>query len=273
MFEQAGSKIALGIEYNGTAYAGWQFQAGLPSVQGVLEAGLAVIADQPLTVHCAGRTDAGVHAFEQVVHFEAPVARPLQAWVRGCNTHLPSDVRVLWAKTVSETFHARYSAIARCYRYCILNRAVASALHTGRLSWVHQPLDAQRMHHAAQALLGEHDFSSFRAHSCQSHSPNRLMHFIDIYRQQDQVIIDICANAFLHHMVRNIVGALIEVGSGKQTPSWIGELLMLKDRTRAAMTAPADGLHLLAVYYPRHYGLAQHPVFERLPANVARFEP
>lgn len=272
MTDQPVQRIALGIEYNGHAYAGWQFQAGKPTVQAVLQRALAVIADQEIIVHCAGRTDSGVHAIEQVVHFDTTVSRPLQSWVRGANTYLPADVRVVWAQLVDTRFHARFQAIARCYRYVILNRRVHSALLQGQATWVHQDLDAERMHSAAQALLGEHDFSSFRAQSCQSVSPKRHMYFIDVYRQQDQVIIDICANAFLHHMVRNIVGSLIEVGTGKHDAGWLANLLALKDRNQAAMTAAPDGLHLLAVYYPPDCGIPNHPLFSRLPPDASRFD-
>ena len=272
MTETAIQRIALGIEYNGQAYAGWQFQTGKATVQAVLQDALSVIANQDIIVHCAGRTDAGVHAFEQVVHFDTQVTRPLQSWLRGANTYLPPDVRIIWAQAVDHDFHARYQAIARCYRYVILNRRVHSALLQGQATWVHQPLDAERMHSAAQALLGEHDFSSFRAQSCQSVSPKRHMYFVQVYRQHDQVIIDLCANAFLHHMVRNIVGSLLEVGSGKRDAEWLSHLLALKDRNQAAMTAPADGLHLLAVYYPATTGIPIHPIFAQLPADARRFD-
>ncbi|NBV75107.1 MAG: tRNA pseudouridine(38-40) synthase TruA [Methylococcaceae bacterium] len=265
-------RIALGIEYNGQAYAGWQFQTGKATVQAALQNALSVIANQEIVVHCAGRTDTGVHAFEQVVHFDTEVPRPLPAWLRGANTYLPPDIRIIWAQAVESDFHARYQAIARCYRYVILNRGVHSALLQGQATWVHQSLDAERMHNAAQALLGEHDFSSFRAQSCQSVSPKRHLYFVDVYRQQDQVIIDICANAFLHHMVRNIVGSLIEVGRGKHDAEWLADLLALKDRNRAAMTAPPDGLHLLAVYYPASCGIPIHPIFAQLPADASRFD-
>lgn len=272
MTESQGQRIALGIEYNGQAYAGWQYQTGKATVQAALQKALSVIANQDIIVHCAGRTDTGVHAFEQVVHFDTEVVRPLPSWCRGANTYLPPDVRIVWAQVVDQSFHARYNAIARCYRYVILNRRVHSALLQGQATWVHQPLDAARMYSAAQSLLGEHDFSSFRAQSCQSVSPKRHMYFIEVYRLDDQVIIDLCANAFLHHMVRNIVGSLIEVGTGKRDVTWLADLLALRDRNRAAMTAPPDGLHLLAVYYPEASGIPNHPIFARLPADASRFD-
>lgn len=266
------NRIVLGIEYDGSAYAGWQWQDGKRTLQGELERALSKIAVQPITVLCAGRTDAGVHALEQVVHFDSPVNRDLRAWLMGGNSHLPDDIRITWARPALADFHARYSAIARFYRYIISNRPVKSALLRNQATWCYQPLDAGRMHRAAQHLLGEHDFSSFRAQSCQSVSPNRLMYFIEVYRQGEQVIIDLCANAFLHHMVRNIAGVLMEIGAGKQPADWTKQLLDLKDRTRAAMTAPPQGLHLAGVYYPAHYGIPAHQLFGRLPEDAKRFD-
>ncbi|PPD20270.1 MAG: tRNA pseudouridine(38-40) synthase TruA [Methylomonas sp.] len=266
------NRIVLGLEYDGTAYAGWQFQAGKPTVQNRLQQALTIIADQPLTVQCAGRTDAGVHALEQVVHFDCTVQRPLDAWLMGGNSHLPDDIRILWVKPAIADFHARYSAIARFYRYVILNRRMKSALLRSQATWCHDPLDAERMQRAAQHLLGEHDFSSFRAQSCQSVSPNRFMHVIDVYRQDDKIIIDICANAFLHHMVRNIVGVLMAIGTGKRPESWTQDLLQIKDRSQAAMTAPPHGLHLAGVFYPHHYGLPVHPLSFKLPPDAKRYD-
>ena len=266
------SRIVLGIEYDGSAYAGWQWQAGKRTLQGELQSALSKIANQPIVVHCAGRTDAGVHALEQVVHFDCDVERDLHAWVMGGNSHLPDDIRITWAKPAVADFHARYSAIARFYRYVILNRPMKSALLRTQATWCHQPLDAECMHRAAQHLIGEHDFSSFRAQGCQSVSPNRLMYFIDVYRQDDRVIIDLCANAFLHHMVRNIAGVLIEIGSGKRDEAWTQALLDIKDRNQAAMTAPAHGLHLGGVFYPEDYRVACHPIFRRLPHDARRFD-
>lgn len=264
-------RIVLGIEYDGTAYAGWQWQAGKRTLQAELQSALSKIADQPITVHCAGRTDAGVHALEQVVHFDCAVPRDLQAWLMGGNSQLPDDIRITWAKPAIADFHARYSAIARFYRYVILNRPMKSALLRTQATWCYQPLDADKMHRAAQYLIGEHDFSSFRAQGCQSHSPNRFMHFVDVYRQEDKVIIDICANAFLHHMVRNIAGVLMTIGMGKAAADWTAQLLTLKDRSQAAATAPPYGLHLGGVYYPEHYGIARHAVFAKLPETARRF--
>jgi tRNA pseudouridine38-40 synthase len=265
-------RIVLGIEYDGSAYAGWQWQAGRTTVQDTLQTALSLIANQAITVLCAGRTDAGVHAYEQVVHFDSPVERPLQAWVGGVNSHLPAVIRVLWAQPALADFHARYSAVARFYRYRILNRPTASALWRNQVTWCNQPLDAEAMHRAAQALIGEHDFSSFRAQGCQSKSPRRLMYLIDVYRQDDTVVIDLVANAFLHHMVRNIAGVLIAIGVGKQPEQWTADLLAVRDRSQAAATAPPHGLHLAGVLYPAHYAMPTHAVFKRLPADAKRFD-
>lgn len=266
------SRIVLGVEYDGTAYAGWQYQAGKPTLQARLQDALSIVADQTITVHCAGRTDAGVHALEQVVHFDCDAERSLDAWLMGGNSHLPDDIRILWVKPAIGDFHARYSAIARFYRYVILNRRMKSALLRTQATWCYQPLDAERMHRAAQYLLGEHDFSSFRAQSCQSVSPNRFMHFIDVYRETDKVIIDICANAFLHHMVRNVAGVLMAIGMGKQPEDWTQQLLLIKDRTQAGMTAPPHGLHLAGVFYPSEYELPAHPLFAKLPPDAKRYD-
>lgn len=265
-------RIVLGIEYNGSRYCGWQAQAHAPSIQHVLEMALGKIARHPVTVLCAGRTDSGVHALEQVVHFDTIAERPLDAWLRGGNSHLPDDVRILWARPALADFHARYSAIARFYRYVIHNRPVKSALLHQQATWCYTPLDADPMHQAAQSLIGEHDFSSFRAQSCQSVSPNRLMYFIDVYREGERVIMDIAANAFLHHMVRNIAGVLIDIGAGKQSVTWTQDLLDLCDRTQASRTAPPDGLYLGGVYYPEHFGLTKHPLFNKLPEDAKRFQ-
>lgn len=266
------ARIVLGIEYDGTAYAGWQWQRGKPTLQSELQAALSKIANQPIVVHCAGRTDAGVHALEQVVHFDCDAVRDESAWLMGGNSQLPDDIRVTWVRPAVGDFHARYSAIARFYRYVILNRRMKSALLRTQATWCYHALDAERMHAAAQHLLGEHDFSSFRAQGCQSLSPNRFMHFIDVYRQDERVIIDICANAFLHHMVRNIAGVLMDIGMGKQPIAWTQELLMIRERSKAAVTAPPHGLHLGGVYYPAVYQIPVHPVFAKLPPDARRFE-
>ena len=265
-------RIVLGIEYDGSAFFGWQHQTGRRTVQDELEKALSKVANEPVTVICAGRTDAGVHAFEQVVHFDTRAERAQHAWLMGGNSNLPADVRIIWAKAAVGDFHARYSAIARFYRYIILNRSMKSALLRQQATWCYYPLDEAKMHQAAQYLIGDHDFSSFRAQGCQSKSPRRMMHFIDVYREQDKVIIDISANAFVHHMVRNIAGVLMDIGMGKQPVDWPLQLLEIKDRDQGGVTAPPDGLYLGGVYYPEHYGIGRHPVFDKLPANARRFD-
>ena len=265
-------RIVLGIEYDGSAYAGWQWQHGKRTLQSELQTALSRVANQAITVICAGRTDAGVHALEQVVHFDTDVPRDLKAWMMGGNSFLPDDIRITWALPAVADFHARYSAIARFYRYRIFNRPMKSALLRTQTTWCYAPLDADNMHLAAQYLLGEHDFTSFRAQGCQSKSPKRLMHFIDVYRQDNQVIIDICANAFLHHMVRNIAGVLMEIGAGRQAVDWTAHLLKVKDRSQAAATAAPYGLYLGAVFYPEQYAIVNHPIFIKLPTDARRFD-
>lgn len=265
-------RLVLGIEYDGSHFFGWQWQVELRSVQAVLQDALSRIANHPVTVFCAGRTDTGVHALEQVVHFDTTAIRPLQAWLLGGNANLPDDVRITWVKQAVGDFHARYSAIARFYRYVIINRPVKSALQPRQATWCVYPLDADKMQQAAQALVGTHDFSSFRAQGCQSKSPQRLMYFIEVTRRDDFVTIELSANAFLHHMVRNIAGVLIAIGRGMQPVAWTQHLLHVKDRKVAGITAPPYGLYLGGVLYPAHYGIAKHPVFERLPADAKRFD-
>ncbi len=249
------ARYALGIEYDGSAYCGWQHQDHCRAVQTQVERALSAIAAEPIQVRCAGRTDTGVHALNQVVHFDTTAQRPLRAWVDGVNTQLPDDVRVHWVKPVADDFDARFSAVARQYRYVIYNHATASALLRGRVTWVRDPLDAQAMHQAAQALIGEHDFSSFRAAGCQAKHPRRNVQWIQVRRQGVLVLVDIRANAFLHHMVRNIVGSLIPVGAGERPEAWLGELLALRDRTQAAETAPAAGLYFVTAHYPEALGI------------------
>lgn len=263
-------RLALGIEYDGSAFHGWQVQRDRRSLQACVEAAVARVAAEPVNLTAAGRTDAGVHAYEQVVHFDTHAQRPPRAWVLGVNTHLPRNIRILWSDEPPAGFHARYSAIARCYRYIILNREVDSALMRGRVTWCFKPLAIEPMRAAAACLRGEHDFSAFRAQDCQSRSPFRQVYFIDIRREGEQIIVEIAANAFLHHMVRNIVGVLLEIGWHKRPPEWCQEILDGRDRRLAAATAPPDGLHLLAVCYPLRYGLPRHPIFDRLQPDVKR---
>lgn len=248
-------KIAVGLEYDGTAYAGWQAQTTGPSIQTAAEKAFSTVADHPVTLVCAGRTDAGVHAVEQVVHFETEAERTARAWTLGANTQLPNDVCVLWAREVQPDFHARYSAISRAYRYVILERSSRPALERKRVCWSHKPLDAERMQEAAAHLIGTHDFSAFRSSDCQSRTPMRRMEAIDIRREGRYLSIEVRANAFLHHMVRNIAGVLMKIGSGEAQPEWALQVLEARDRRLAGVTAPAGGLYLLKVAYPPEYGL------------------
>jgi len=249
-------RIALGIEYDGSRYCGWQMQShGTRTVQHEIERALSVVADHPVQVVCAGRTDTGVHATGQVVHFDTHAERKLKAWVMGVNTHLPDDISVYWSKQVDAGFSARFSANMRSYRYVIQQRAARPALYSHRVTWVYDALNTRAMHEAAQALVGENDFSSFRSSACQAEHAMRFVKSIEISAESSFVYIDIQANAFLHHMVRNIVGSLLKVGTGERPVSWMAELLALKDRTRAGPTAPARGLYLVAVQYPPEYDL------------------
>ncbi len=264
-------RFVLGIEYDGSDFCGWQWQPDRRSVQSELENALSKVANQPVTVVCAGRTDAGVHALEQIVHFDVTVERGNDAWLLGGNSNLPDDIRILWVKEIQNDFHARYSALARLYRYVIHNRPVKSALQPSQVTWCYHPLDEEAMHLAGQHLVGNHDFSSFRAKGCQSLSPFRQVHFIDVSRDKDKVMVLVCANAFLHHMVRNIVGVLMAIGVGKQSANWTLDLLAAKKRELAGVTAPPYGLYLEAVHYPEGYGFLKHPAFNKLPHDIKRF--
>jgi tRNA pseudouridine38-40 synthase len=248
-------RYAAGIEYDGRAYSGWQFQPGLQTIQDVLQRALSRVADAPLTCVCAGRTDAGVHAWGQVVHFDTDAVRSERSFRLGANTYLPADVSVAWVREVPGQFHARFSAAARSYRYLILNRDSRSALAAGRATWERRPLDAARMNAAAQVLVGEHDFSAFRAVECQSKSPVRKVESLEITRNAEWLTIAITANAFLHHMVRNVAGLLISVGHGDSPPERVGAVLASLDRRINAATASPEGLYLAAVRYPAEFGL------------------
>jgi len=248
-------RIALGLEYDGSTYCGWQSQAGGGSVQDALESALSVVADGPTRVVCAGRTDAGVHALAQVVHFDTEAARPDTAWVRGVNAHLPSSIAIRWAQPVAAEFHARFSARGRRYRYLLLNRGERPGLMAGRVGWYHRPLGAEAMAQAAGLLLGEHDFSAFRAAECQAKSPVKTLRRAEVRRHGDLLVFDFEANAFLHHMVRNLVGALVYVGKGAHPPAWLGELLAGRDRARAAPTFEASGLYFAGVDYDPAWNL------------------
>lgn len=252
---------AIGIEYDGAAFSGWQSQAHAVGVQSVVEAALSAVADEPIAVQCAGRTDAGVHAVGQVAHFDTSRIRSARAWTLGANSHLPPGVALRWALEVPASFHARFSAEARRYAYVILNRPIRAGLWRDRVAWEFRPLDVSRMQDAARALLGEHDFSSFRAAGCQARHPVRTVHSLQVARQGELVRIDIEANAFLQHMVRNIAGVLLEIGVGDREPAWAAEVLAARDRRCGGITAPAGGLYFLAARYPTEMGLPV-PVIE-----------
>ncbi len=249
-------RIALGVEYEGSMFCGWQSQAGGGSVQDALEFALSAIADTSLVrVICAGRTDAGVHAIEQVVHFDAPVERPLTAWVRGVNTHLPPAIAVRWAQPMPDDFHARFSAQGRRYRYVLLNRAERPGLMAHRVGWFHLPLDLSAMQSASAFLLGTHDFSAFRSVECQAKSPVKTLRKISVARQGDLIVFDFEADGFLHHMVRNLIGTLVYIGKGAHPPVWLGELLAAKNRALAAPTFAACGLYFAGVDYDARWQL------------------
>jgi tRNA pseudouridine38-40 synthase len=248
-------KIALGLEYDGSRFLGWQTQPGGGTVQDALEPALAAIAGAPVGVTAAGRTDRGVHARLQVIHFDTEAVRPASAWVRGVNALLPDSVAVLWSHEVDAEFHARYSAVSRTYRYVLLNREVRPALAASRVGWFHLPLNVDEMRAAAALLVGEHDFSAFRSSECQAKTPLRSLHALQIEAQGERIDFVLRANAFLHHMVRNIVGTLIYVGKGKHPPSWAREVLLSRDRSKAAPTFGAEGLYLEKIDYDARWGL------------------
>lgn len=250
-------RIALGLEYDGSAYCGWQSQPDGRTVQDELQRALSQIACESISVIAAGRTDTGVHALEQVVHFDTHTERQLSAWVRGVNAVLPKNIAVLWAHAVPDEFHARFSAQARSYRYLLLNRPVRSAIQHGKAGWFHAPLDVAQMRAAAQYLLGEHDFSSFRAAECQAKSPIKNLAQIEIQQQGELITLDLQADAFLYHMVRNIVGCLVYVGKGKHPPDWLAEVLASRERSLAAPTFAPDGLYLRSITYEAKWGLPQ----------------
>jgi tRNA pseudouridine38-40 synthase len=243
------------VEYDGSRFCGWQTQPNGCAVQDALERALGEIAGAPVTITCAGRTDAGVHALAQVVHYDAAASRPASAWVRGVNALLPPPCAVIWAREVAEEFHARYCALSRTYRYVLLNDAVRPAAAYGRVGWFHLPLDLDKMRVAAELLVGEHDFSAFRSAECRARSPVRKIRRLELYRRGSYVVFEIQANAFLHHMVRNIVGCLVYVGKGKHQPGWLAEVLAGRDRTRAAPTFDGAGLYLFDIEYEPRWGL------------------
>ncbi|GAB7125714.1 tRNA pseudouridine(38-40) synthase TruA [Silvimonas sp. JCM 19000] len=252
-------RYALAIEYDGRAFCGWQIQPDQLTVQGALEDAVSRMAGQAVRVHAAGRTDTGVHASGQIAHFDTDVQRPLTAWVRGVNSFLPDGVAVRWAQAVPDTFHARFCATSRHYRYLLLNHPVRPALLAGRVGWIHNPLDLDAMRAAARLLLGTHDFSSFRAAECQAKTPIKTMKRVEISATGTLLNIDFEADAFLHHMVRNLMGALLHIGKGNAAPAWILEMMALRDRTVAPPTFMPDGLYLAGVSYPAEFGLASEP--------------
>lgn len=253
-------RIALGIEYYGANYYGWQRQREVNSVQQELETALSRIANHPVEIQCAGRTDAGVNATGQVVHFDTTVERQMTAWTLGVNAQLPDDIAVRWAKIVDDEFHARFTATARRYRYVIFNEPLRPAILSKGVSHYYHSLDAEKMHEAGQCLLGERDFTSFRAAQCQSNTPFRNIMALSVHRAGSYVILDIQANAFLHHMVRNITGSLLLVGTGEKPKEWLAEVLEAKDRTVAGATAKAEGLYLVDVTYPAQHELPKPPL-------------
>ncbi len=253
-------RLAVGFEYDGTAYAGWQTQQpGVRSVQQEAERALSVVANSPVGLTCAGRTDAGVHARLQVAHFDTEAVRPLRGWTLGANSNLPRDISVAWVLPVPSHFHARYSAEARTYQYFIFNRNVRSALIEKRAAHIHRPLDHERMRAGAAALIGEHDFSAFRSSECQARSTIRRLTRLDVERDGDWIVLVVTANAFLHHMVRNIAGLLIAIGQGDESPPWAAEVLASRDRTRGGVTAPPEGLYMWSIDYPAAFGLPVPP--------------
>lgn len=252
-------RIALGLEYDGRGFSGWQTQPAGTGIQDALETALSRIASAPVATVCAGRTDAGVHATHQVVHFDTAAQRPESAWVRGVNTYLPDTVAVRWAQVVPDAFHARFAATGRRYRYLLLNRPQRPGLARGRAGWFHHPLDVEAMGEAAARVLGTHDFSAFRAAECQANSPVRTMTRAEVRRHGDWLVFDFAANAFLHHMIRNLVGSLVYIGKGAHPPEWMTALLAERNRTLAAPTFSPDGLYLAGVDYPDEFALPAAP--------------
>lgn len=250
-------RMALGISYNGQAYEGWQSQPSGKTVQDSLEAALGLFAAQPVNTICAGRTDAGVHGVMQVAHFDTDLQRESHSWVRGTNSFLPPDIAVQWAQPVPDQFHSRASAVARRYAYVLLESPVRPSVEAGRVGWVFRPLDGERMREAASLLIGEHDFTSFRASGCQARSPVKTMNRIAISRRGPYWRFEFEANAFLHHMIRNLMGCLLVIGQGQQPPGWISQMLAARDRDAAAPTFSPDGLYFLGPVYDAHWGLPE----------------
>ena len=249
-------RTALLVEYDGSQYHGWQKQPNLSTVQGALERALSKVANAAIHVEAAGRTDTGVHATHQIIHFDSEVTRNLRSWIHGTNAYLPKDLCVRWAQEMPQDFHARYTALSRTYRYIIYNSAIRPALMRSNITWQYRSLNNALMHEAAQSLIGEHDFTSFRSIECQSKTPMRCIKFLEVKRHKDWVIIDVRANAFLHHMVRNIVGVLVQVGIGNKPLAWVEEVLLAKNRSMGAETASPYGLYLMGVEYPESFKIS-----------------
>lgn len=259
-------RLALGISYQGQAYEGWQSQLSGRTVQDQLESALARFTTQPVSTLCAGRTDSGVHALMQVVHFDTPLDREEFSWIRGTNRFLPSDIAVEWARRVPDEFHSRGSATARRYAYVVLESPVRPSVDAGRVGWVYRPLDAGAMREAAKHLVGEHDFTSFRASSCQSHTPVKTLRRVEITQRGAYWRFDFEANAFLHHMIRNIIGSLLVIGQGQQPPQWMAQVLAARDRDAASPTFSPDGLYFLGPVYDPKWGLPERtPAYDWLP--------
>ncbi|WWO95612.1 MAG: tRNA pseudouridine(38-40) synthase TruA [Candidatus Dasytiphilus stammeri] len=246
-------KVAICIQYDGTRYFGWQRQHDVPTVQTALEEALTMVANHSVSTVGAGRTDAGVHSLGQIIHFETTAIRTIVSWTRGVNSYLPKDIAVRWVQNVPSHFHARFSAISRHYRYVIYNHLLRPALLNSRVLHYPLPLDYEVMHRAGQYLLGENDYTTFRSLHCQSRTPYRNIMYLNVSRYDSYIIVDMKANSFLQHMVRNIVGCLIEIGSGKQPEEWMSQILAAKKRTLAASTAKAEGLYLVSIDYPEHF--------------------
>ena len=252
-------RIALGLRYRGSAYRGWQSQTDGRTVQDALQKALSQFADRPVTVTCAGRTDTGVHGLNQVVHLDPGVHRLPASWVRGGNRYLPNDIAIQWCVPVSDEFHARFSAVSRRYRYLLFESPVRPSIDVGLVGWSFRALDAQAMHEAARCLIGEHDFSSFRSAECQARSPVKTLHSVRINRHGSHWCCDFHGNAFLHHMIRNLMGCLVAIGSGAKPPPWMAEVLLARDRKRAAPTFAADGLYFVGPQYDAAHGIAEFP--------------
>ncbi|MCW5590416.1 MAG: tRNA pseudouridine(38-40) synthase TruA [Legionellales bacterium] len=248
-------KIALGIEYDGSQFHGWQKQPNLHTVQHELELALSKVADEPISIYCAGRTDTSVHATGQVIHFDTSAIRNMRSWMFGANHHLTRAISVTWAQAMPDDFHARFSAMSRRYCYIIYNHAVRPTINRHYFSWHYQPLDAQLMQEGANYLMGEHDFTSYRALECQAKSPVKTIHQFEVFRHQDFIIFDIKADGFLHHMVRNIAGVLMAIGSSRQPPQWAQDVLVARNRSLGGVTAPPYGLYLTEVGYPEHFNV------------------